>query len=175
MEERKLVVFLRERKRGAGHRLTDLTNSLTGHFTFGYDVLSRRTSLNRPNAVNTTYAYDGLSHLLSVLHKNGSTVLDGATYTGVYPECSRRNYAGNRLTKANTLNSVTEGYTYDPLYQLTQVVATPQNGRSTTTKSYSYDFVGNRLSSVGVPLQRDLSRAQRYVRCLAIMEKAHYD
>ena len=42
---------------------------------------------------------------------------------------------------------VTEGYTYDPLYQLTQVVQ-----GATTTESYSYDFVGNRLSSVGVPL-----------------------
>ena len=63
------------------NRLTDLTSTLTGHFSFGYDALSRRTSLNRPNAVNTAYTYDGLSHLLSVLHKNGSTVLDGATYT----------------------------------------------------------------------------------------------
>ena len=96
------------------NRLTDLTNSLTGHFSFGYDALSRRTSLNRPNAVNTAYTYDGLSHLLSVLHKNGSTVLDGATYT--------YDNAGNRMTKLNSLNSVTEGYTDDPLYQLTQVV-----------------------------------------------------
>ena len=78
------------------------------------DALGRRTSLTRPNGINTAYAYDGLSHLLSVLHKNGSTVLDGATYT--------YDNAGNRLAKLNSLNSVTEGYTYDPLYQLTQVV-----------------------------------------------------
>jgi len=53
--------------------------------------------------------------------------------------------AGNRLTKLNSLNSVTEGYTYDPLYQLTQVVQ-----GATTTESYGYDAVGNKLSSLGV-------------------------
>src|SRR5262249_31379104 len=35
--------------------------------------------------------------------------------------------------------------TYDPLYQLTQVTQ-----GATTTESYSYDAVGNRLSSLGV-------------------------
>ena len=107
-----------------------------------------------PNSTGVDYFYDLASRVYQVndptegvLHKKGSTVLDGATYTGVYPERSRRNNAGNRQTKLNSLNSVTEGYTYDPLYELTQVVQ-----GSTTTESYSYDFVGNRLSSVGVPL-----------------------
>lgn len=50
-------------------------------FTFGYDSLSRRNSLTRPNGVNTTYAYDPASSLTSVLHKLGTTTLDGATYT----------------------------------------------------------------------------------------------
>ena len=36
---------------------------------------------------------------------------------------------------------------YDPLYELTQVTQ-----GSSTTESYSYDPVGNRLSAVGVPL-----------------------
>ena len=49
--------------------MTDLTSSFAGHFTFGYDALSRRTSLNRPNTVNTTYTYDSVSRLLSVLHQ----------------------------------------------------------------------------------------------------------
>jgi YD repeat-containing protein len=45
----------------------------------------------------------------------------------------------------NYLNNVTESYTYDPLYQLTQVTQ-----GLTTTESYSYDTVGNRLSSLAV-------------------------
>lgn len=42
---------------------------------------------------------------------------------------------------------ITENYTYDPIYQLTQVT---QGG--STTESYSYDPVGNRLSSLSVAL-----------------------
>jgi YD repeat-containing protein len=49
------------------------------------------------------------------------------------------------LLKTNYLNNITEQYTYDPLYQLTQVTQ-----GLTTTESYSYDPVGNRLSSLGM-------------------------
>lgn len=42
---------------------------------------------------------------------------------------------------------MTSNYTYDVLYQLTQVAQ-----GATTTESYSYDPVGNRLSSLGVAL-----------------------
>ena len=118
-------------------RLTSLTDSLTGQFTFGYDALSRRTSLARPNGVNTSYTYDSLSRLLSVLHQAGTVTLDGASYT--------YDNAGNRVSKTNSLNNSTENYTYDPLYQLTQVAQ-----GLTTTESYTYDAVGNRLSSLGM-------------------------
>ena len=94
--------------------------------------------MTRPNGVNANYSYDGLSHLLSVLHQNGATTLDGASY--LYDA------AGNRTSTTNSLNNVTSGYSYDALYELTQVVQ-----GTTTTESYGYDAVGNRLSSVGVP------------------------
>ena len=119
------------------NRLTNLTDSATGQFTFGYDILSRRTSLNRPNGVNTSYSYDSLSRLLSVLHQAGTVTLDGASYG--------YDNAGNRTSKTNHLNNITENYTYDPIYQLMQVTQ-----GLTTTESYSYDAVGNRLSSQGM-------------------------
>jgi RHS repeat-associated protein len=116
-------------------RLSTLTNSLTGQFSYSYDNLSHRISLNRPNGVNTSYNYDSISRLLNVLHKSGATTLDGAAYT--------YDNAGNRIAKTNFLNSVMEHYTYDPIYQLTQVTQ-----GTATMESYSYDAIGNRLSSL---------------------------
>ncbi len=118
-------------------QLMSITDSATGQFTFTYDALGRRTALNRPNGVNTSYGYNSLSRLLSVLHQNGAATLDGAGYT--------YDNAGNRTAKTNYLNSTTEQYTYDAIYQLTQVAQ-----GATTTESYSYDVVGNRLSSLAM-------------------------
>lgn len=53
--------------------------------------------------------------------------------------------AGNRTSKQNLQNGVSENYTYDLVYQLTQVV----KGGS-VSEGYSYDLVGNRLASLGL-------------------------
>jgi YD repeat-containing protein len=58
--------------------------------------------LTRPNGVNTNYTYDGLSHLLSVLHQTGSATLDGSSYG--------YDYAGNRTSNTNYLNGITSNY-----------------------------------------------------------------
>jgi RHS repeat-associated protein len=110
----------------------------SGSFGFSYDALSRRTQMTRPNNVTTNYSYDNLSRLLSVLHQAGSSTIDGASY-GL-------DNAGNRSSKNDLRANVTSNYTYDALYELTQVTQ-----GANTTESYSYDPVGNRLSSVGVP------------------------
>ena len=87
--------------------------------------------------MNTSYQYDALSRLLSVLHKRGATTIDGASYTV--------DAVGNRTAKTDLRGNGTSNYTYDAIYQLTQVV------RGTTTReAYTYDAVGNRLSSLGV-------------------------
>jgi RHS repeat-associated protein len=106
-----------------------------GSFGFGYDVLSRRTSLTRPNSVNTSYSYDNLSRLLSVTHAKGGVTLDGASY-GL-------DSAGNRTSKNDLYAGVTTNYGYDNIYQLLSAT----QGAS-TTESYTYDPVGNRLSNL---------------------------
>ncbi len=63
--------------------------------------------------------------------------MDGATY--VYDA------AGNRTSKTDKRTNVISTFSYDPLYELTQVLQ-----GSNTTESYGYDAVGNRLSSLGV-------------------------
>ncbi len=119
------------------HTLTPPTAISSGNFGFSYDALSRRTQMTRPNSIATNYTYDNLSRLLSVLHQSGSTTLDGASYTV--------DNAGNRTAKTDQRAAVTSNYTYDAIYELTQVTQA-----TTTTESYSFDPVGNRLSSLGV-------------------------
>ena len=97
--------------------------------------------MTRPNGVNTSYSYDTLSRLLSVLH-NGGALPGSASYT--------YDAAGNRLTKTAVQEaspnpvSVLSQYSYDNIYELTQAVV---NG--SVAESYSYDAVGNRLTSAG--------------------------
>lgn len=109
----------------------------SGSFGFSYDALSRRTQMTRPNSVTTNYAYDNLSHLTSVLHQLSGSTIDGASYT--------LDSGGNRTAKTDQLAGVTSNYTYDAIYQLTQVTQA-----NNTTESYSYDAVGNRTASLGV-------------------------
>jgi RHS repeat-associated protein len=106
-----------------------------GLFGFSYDALGRRTQMTRPNSITTNYQYNTLSRLLSVLHQAGSSTIDGASYT--------LDAAGNRTAKQDDLAGVTSNYTYDKIYELTQVTQ-----GTNTTESYSFDPVGNRLSSL---------------------------
>jgi RHS repeat-associated protein len=117
------------------NRLTTLVNSWAGSFGFTYDSLSRRTQMTRPNGVNTNYAYDSLSQLLSVLHQAGGSTIDGASYNV--------DATGNRTSKTDQLAGVTSNFSYDSIYELTQVTQAANQ-----TESYTYDPVGNRLSSL---------------------------
>jgi YD repeat-containing protein len=117
------------------NRLTTLANSWAGSFGFSYDALSRRTQMRRPNGVNTNYSYDSLSRLLSVLHQAGASTIDGASYTV--------DASGNRTSKTDQMAGVTANYSYDALYELKQVTQA-----ANTTENYTYDPVGNRLSSL---------------------------
>ena len=109
----------------------------TGNFGFSYDALSRRTQMTRPNSVSTLYAYDNLSRLQSVLHQLSGSTIDGATYTV--------DNAGNRTVRTPQPSGTASNYAYDAIYELTNVTQ-----GTNTTESYTYDPVGNRLSSLGV-------------------------
>jgi YD repeat-containing protein len=124
------------------NRLTSLTDFNNVQFGFSYDALGRRTGLTRPSAFNTTYTYDTLSRLLSVAHqKTGSTLSYSYSYDAGGNRTSQTRYM---QAPGFTTSQVTSNYSYDALYELTQVVQAP-----TTTEGYTYDRVGNRLSSLG--------------------------
>jgi RHS repeat-associated protein len=108
----------------------------TGNFGFTYDALSRRTQMTRPNGLKSVYAYDTMSRLQSVLHQSGATTLDGAAYAV--------DNAGNRTSRTPQPSGTASNYAYDNIYELTGVTQ-----GANTTESYTYDPVGNRLSSLG--------------------------
>ncbi|NUN23999.1 MAG: RHS repeat protein [Candidatus Jettenia caeni] len=117
--------------------ITSLTDPKRNLFSWTYDAIGRRIKLSRPNSVVTSYTYDALSRLLSVSHAKQQNILDGTTYA--------IDAAGNRTSRIPLPSSATTNYAYDNLYQL---VTATQN--ASTVESYSYDGVGNRLSSIGL-------------------------
>jgi len=114
-----------------------------GTFTYGYDLDSRRTSLNRPNAVTTTYTYDTCKplKLCSILHKLGSTTLDGATYAFTYNSVNDNINWKQKTDNLTNPNDV-YGYVYNNIYEITKLY---KNG--TVISTPTYDLVGN----IGVP------------------------
>lgn len=126
------------------NRLQTLTQpsafSASGNFGYTYDALSRRTQMTRPNSVVTNYTYDKLSRLLTALHKKGTPIIDG-NYYGV-------DNAGNRTSSA-FFSCVAGGaviFNYDSAYQL---LGASGPGCPYPTETFTYDSVGNRLTSVG--------------------------
>lgn len=80
-------------------------------FTFGYDALSRRTSMSYPNGVATTYSYDDLSRLTEVKALLGETTVSISGYS--------YDILGNRTGK--THSEFSETCQYDPLDRLVDV------------------------------------------------------
>jgi YD repeat-containing protein len=76
----------------------------------------------------------------SVLHQLSGSTIGGASYT--------LDSAGNRTAKTDQLAAVTSNYTYDAIYQLTQVTQA-----NNTTESYSYDAVGKRTAKISAKQQ----------------------
>ena len=123
------------------NQMTKITTD-TGSYTFSYDSLNRRIKRTLPNNSYTTYAYDQLSRLTGITHKNAfNLTIDTSSYT--------YDNAGNRLTKKDT--EKTDRYNYDDIYRLTTVA--PKSNPlmqliydifNLNTEAYSYDPVGNR-------------------------------
>jgi len=120
-------------------RLQAITDPASGAFQYGYDALSRVTSLSRPNGVVDTLAWSPSNDLLSRASSLGAAVVGRSDYG--YDAVGRR-------TSATDLNG-TANFSYDPLGRLAG--ATYPAGSGTADESYTYDAAGNRTSAVGSP------------------------
>jgi RHS repeat-associated protein len=114
----------------ANSHLTGITRSSLS-FGLTYDAAGRRTKLTLPSGAYADYVYDPASRLTNLIHKaSGGSVIDSFAYT--------YDGAGNRLTRQTPSESIS--YQYDNLYRLLRA-------DYSVTELYSYDPVGNRLSS----------------------------
>ena len=123
------------------NQMTKITSDM-GNFTFTYDSLNRRIKRALPNGTYTSYAYDQLSRLTNITHKNAfNQTIDsfGYTYDNV----------GNRLAKTDSDKTIS--YNYE-IYRLTKAAPHSRNKLEKmmddivkqNTEGYSYDPVGNR-------------------------------
>ena len=123
-------------------RLTDVKNSSgTSLAHYAYDALSRRTDLTYANGTGITYAYDVACRLLDVNNVMASAFQD---YAYAY------DFVGNRTSMTVTDNAGTRvhAYTYDNIYQVTDVNYPDSFSYLATDTTFDYDAVGNRTSVV---------------------------
>ncbi len=101
--------------------------------SWSYDGFGRVISQALPNGTVTTYGYDSLDRVNSVVHrKSDSTVISSEAYQ----------YDANGNLSFKIVDGVRTDYTYDSIDQL---VGEASPGR---TVSYTYDGNGNRLSRI---------------------------
>ena len=89
-------------------------------------------SRGAPNGVTSSYGYDGLDRLTSLMHTAGATTLNGNLYT----------YNDAHNISSWTTQSAQRAYTYDTVNRLTAV-----SNFELPSEGYSYDAVGNRTAS----------------------------
>ena len=119
-------------------RLTKIKNqggTTLGQYT--YDSRSRRTALDYANGTGIDYAYDAASRL---------TTIDSTTVTGHHKYAYTYDKVGNRLTMLVN-NTDTHTYTYDDIYQVTDVNY-PASYSWVSDTTFDYDAAGNRSSVV---------------------------
>ncbi|WP_157440113.1 RHS repeat-associated core domain-containing protein [Actinokineospora inagensis] len=114
----------------AGNLITVTPPAPLGVTRYGYDSLSRITSITDGAGKKVDYAYDKLDRVVAI--SSGGTVLQANTYDG----------NGNLITRATP--TVTTAFTYDT-YPIGSLPTSAQRtqGTSVETVSYTYDKAGN--------------------------------
>jgi RHS repeat-associated protein len=105
-----------------------------------YDLVNRLETKTLPNGVKTTYGYDLLDRVISLVYtKADGTVLASQTYT--------RNPGGEPSKIVREDGSYTE-YDYDAAFRLSKEVSYTAAGVAVRSIEYSYDLDGKRTRKV---------------------------
>jgi RHS repeat-associated protein len=100
--------------------------------TYSYDSRGLPTSLTRTNGVVSTFGFDGIGNVTSIVHQKGAAVLNAQTF--------QYDAGGNRTSVTNDLSQ--------PITtpSSTSTVGTGNQLTSSSGTSYTYDANGNRLT-----------------------------
>ncbi len=119
----------------AAARIVAVTDANGGTFHFAYDSLGRLVGVDRPNGVSDALTYDLANQLISRVSSRGGGALASAAYT--------YDASGRRTSLVDPTG--THAFAYDSGGRL--VSASHPVASGTPNETYSYDAVGNRLSS----------------------------
>jgi RHS repeat-associated protein len=129
------------------NRLRVVNDVKVGRTAYTYDEVGNLKGYTYPNFVHSEYQYDALNRLTNLTGSRVFTPIANYAYT-LGP-------SGNRLTASETilcdplnpvLHTIDRLYTYDHLYRLTGEDINVVGTSSTSSLTYEYDPVGNRLA-----------------------------
>ncbi len=126
-------------------RISNITKSGTTTYypRFWYYKNDELMGIQYGNGLKGNYTYDKLARVSQLKLTNNGTILlllnYGYANTGVVTSV----WGNSTTISPQTLITVNEKYTYDPLYRLTN--STVKTGGATSSLWYQYDSVGNRL------------------------------
>jgi RHS repeat-associated protein len=131
-------------------RITSITDPKGPKTEFGYDELSRRTSLRLPNGITAGYTYDPASQLKSLVWKLNAQTLSSFSYQ--YNRIGLRTSLTDLVTHKDTsTDGGLHSYGYDVLNRLTSAAHPATQQTFNPSETFTYDPVGNRLSDITSP------------------------
>jgi RHS repeat-associated protein len=119
-------------------RMTSVIDGKGNKTSYTYNAIGQMTSRMLPNKIRTDYAFDTSSRLSQMTSRSDDQVLDSFAYT-YDPTGNMTRIVKDRYDLPQ--DSGTFDYIYDPLGRLTGAT------HGDATKTYTYDLLGNRLSS----------------------------
>ena|GEM_PF-2542821 len=133
-------------------RAYDQTNRLMGISldgkniaSYGYNSLTL-DSLTLANGAKTSYGYDTLLRLKELTNIGKEEVRKGKNTT--IQDSIINKYTFSYDATSNILGNGHDNYSYDTLSRLTQTQYEPAQDKKSTTESFVYDPMGNRLTSL---------------------------
>ncbi len=140
----------------AGNRLVTVTDPLGRPHVLVHDATGMRTSLSHPNGITTSYGYNQLDQMLSLVTRNAaSAVMQSYGYT-IGADSNR-----SQIVEAD---GTTRSYVYDAANRLTRETVTSPSG-PLSDSSYAYD-PGSNLVRVD-----SISSAGSFTRLLTYDER----